>query len=96
MKHSICAIAAAALLAAGGLVVPADPAQAEVICGRYDSKVVGKYVVQNNRWSDVQPISQCINTTGGGNKAGFTITKQDASAPTNGPPQKALINSLHT
>jgi hypothetical protein len=36
--------------------------------------------------STCQPISQCINTTGTGNRAGFAITKQDASAPTNGPP----------
>jgi hypothetical protein len=86
MKHSICTIAAAALLATGGLVVAANPAHAEIICGRYDSKVVGKYVVQNNRWSDVQPISQCINTIKTADGAGFTITKQDASAPTNGPP----------
>jgi hypothetical protein len=31
MKHSISTIAAAALLAAGGLVVAADPAHAEII-----------------------------------------------------------------
>lgn len=90
MKHSICAIGGAALLAAGGLVaaVAANPAHAEIICGRYDWRVVGgKYVVQNNRWSEVQPIdSQCINTTDINNEAGFAINKQDASAPTNGPP----------
>src|SRR4051812_34152182 len=86
MKPSISFIGGAALLAAGGLVVPADPAHAEIIGGRYDSRVVGKYVVQNNRWSDVQPISQCINTKKTADGAGFTIPKQDASAPTNAPP----------
>lgn len=88
MKHSICAIGGAALLAAGGFVavVAANPAHAENICGRYESRVVnGRYVVQNNRWSDVPPISQCINTSSMGG-AGFTITKQDASARTDGPP----------
>jgi len=85
MKHSIRAIGAAALFAAGGLVavVAANPAHADKTCNPFALKEVGTYLVQNNFWNPPKnPGDQCIDITDNG----FKITAQPNSQPTNGPP----------
>ena len=69
-------------LSTSAVVVTAGPAQADVtICEQYGSTTIqGRYVVQNNRWGT--SATQCINVT----SAGFQITQQQGSAPTNGAP----------
>ncbi|MFG1673006.1 cellulose binding domain-containing protein [Micromonospora sp. NPDC049282] len=84
MKRSLRALAAAGLLAAGSIVAVAlgGTASADTqICEQYGSTTIGgKYVVQNNRWGT--SAQQCINVT----STGFSITRADGSAPTNGAP----------
>ncbi|MEE3919899.1 cellulose binding domain-containing protein [Micromonospora sp. BRA006-A] len=84
MKRPLRALAAAGLLAAGTLVAVAlgGTASADTqICEQYGSTTIGgKYVVQNNRWGT--SAQQCINVT----STGFSITRADGSAPTNGAP----------
>jgi Glycosyl hydrolase family 12 len=85
MKHPICAIGGAAQLVVAGA---ASPARAEM-CKQYDSTVVGKYVIQNNRWNNdlPGPPVQCIEAIGQADSGpGFAVTKQTGSAPTNGKP----------
>ena len=82
MQNSIRAAGAAALLVA---VVAVNPAHAKLLCEQFDSTVVDKYVVQNNRWNnDVHPSEQCIDVVAG--PPGFKITKETGSAQTNGAP----------
>ncbi|WP_425293726.1 GH12 family glycosyl hydrolase domain-containing protein [Mycobacterium attenuatum] len=51
------------------------------ICDQFGTTMIaGAYVVQNNRWGS--SAAQCINVTA----TGFTITKEDGSAPTDGAP----------
>ncbi|SCG61525.1 GH12 family glycosyl hydrolase domain-containing protein [Micromonospora humi] len=84
MKRSLRALAAAGLLAAGSIVAVAlgGTASADTqICEQYGSTTIGgRYVVQNNRWGT--SAQQCINVT----STGFSITRADGSAPTNGAP----------
>ncbi|WP_431930814.1 GH12 family glycosyl hydrolase domain-containing protein [Micromonospora sp. RP3T] len=84
MKRSLRALAAAGLLAAGSIAAVAlgGTASADTqICDQYGSTTIGgKYVVQNNRWGT--SAQQCINVT----STGFSITRADGSAPTNGAP----------
>lgn len=79
MKRSFAAFVAV------GLLVPCltiGPAHADTqICDQYGKAVTpGGYVVQNNRYGS--GAEQCINVT----DAGFSITAQQGSAPTNGAP----------
>ncbi|MBY8872402.1 cellulose binding domain-containing protein [Micromonospora sp. PLK6-60] len=84
MRRPLRAIAAAGLLAAGTIVAVALGGNASAdtqICEQYGSTVIGnRYVVQNNRWGT--SAQQCINVT----STGFSITRQDGVAPTNGAP----------
>ncbi|MFI7211951.1 GH12 family glycosyl hydrolase domain-containing protein [Micromonospora maritima] len=84
MKRPLRAIAAAGLLAASAVVAVALGGNASAdtqICEQYGSTTIGgKYVVQNNRWGT--SAQQCINVT----STGFSITRADGSAPTNGAP----------
>ncbi|WP_089156813.1 GH12 family glycosyl hydrolase domain-containing protein [Micromonospora sp. NBS 11-29] len=84
MKRPLRALAAAGLLVAGTVVAVALGGSASAdtqICEQYGSTTIGgKYVVQNNRWGTT--AQQCINVT----STGFSITRADGSAPTNGAP----------
>ncbi|WFE38687.1 cellulose binding domain-containing protein [Micromonospora sp. WMMD998] len=84
MKRPLRALAAAGLLVAGTVVAVALGGSASAdtqICEQYGSTTVGgRYVVQNNRWGT--SAQQCINVT----SSGFSITRADGSAPTNGAP----------
>ena len=84
MKRPLRAIAAAGLLAAGSIVavILGGNASADTqICEQFGSTVIGsRYVVQNNRWGT--SAQQCLNVT----STGFSITRQDGVAPTNGAP----------
>ncbi|MEV8506378.1 cellulose binding domain-containing protein [Actinoplanes sp. NPDC051475] len=84
MRRAIRAVAAAVLLAAGGMTtfVLAGPAHADTqICEQYGSTTIGgRYVVMNNRWGTA--AEQCINVTG----TGFAITSQQGVGSTSGAP----------
>ncbi|WBB72531.1 cellulose binding domain-containing protein [Micromonospora sp. WMMD1128] len=84
MQRPLRALAAAGLLVAGTVVAVALGGSASAdtqICEQYGSTTVGgRYVVQNNRWGT--SAQQCINVT----SSGFSITRADGSAPTNGAP----------
>jgi|tagenome__1003787_1003787.scaffolds.fasta_scaffold20958295_2 hypothetical protein len=84
MRRAIRALAAAALLVAGGVTafVVAGPAQADTqICDQFGSTTIGgRYVVMNNRWGT--SAQQCINVTG----TGFSITTQQGTGSTSGAP----------
>src|SRR4051812_11054429 len=84
MRRAIRALAAAALLVAGGVTtfVLAGPAQADTqICDQYGSTTIGgRYVVMNNRWGT--SAQQCINVT----DTGFAITSQQGVGNTSGAP----------
>jgi hypothetical protein len=79
-------VAALGVLAAtaGTLVtLAAAPALADTtLCDQYASTTIanGAYIVQNNRWGT--SATQCLNVT----STGFTVTKQEGTAPTNGAP----------
>lgn len=78
-------LAAAGLFAASTLTVVAAtsaPAQADtLICERYGTTTIqNRYIVQNNRWGS--NAEQCITVTDNG----FSITRQEGSAATNGAP----------
>src|SRR3954452_19482151 len=84
MRRAIRALAAAALLVAGGVTafVVAGPAQAYTqICDQFGSTTIGgPYLVMNNRWGT--SAQQCINVTG----TGFSITTQQGTGSTSGAP----------
>src|SRR4051812_29005134 len=84
MRRAIRALAAAALLVAGGVTafVVAGPAAADTqICEQYGSTTIGgRYVVMNNRWGT--SAQQCINVT----STGFAIQTQQGTGNTSGAP----------
>src|SRR3954471_19142974 len=84
MRRAIRALAAAALLVAGGVTafVVAGPAQADTqICDQFGSTTIGgRYVVMNNRWGT--SAQQCINVT----STGFAITSQQGPGTPSGAP----------
>src|SRR3954452_4111851 len=84
MRRAIRALAAAALLVAGGVTafVVAGPAQADTqICDQFGSTTIeGRYVVMNNRWGT--SAEQCINVT----STGFTIATQQGVGNSSGAP----------
>jgi hypothetical protein len=84
MKSPLRSLLAVSLLAAGSAValLTAGPAQADTqICEQFGTTTIqGRYVVMNNRWGT--SAQHCINVTG----TGFSITRQDGTAATNGAP----------
>jgi hypothetical protein len=83
IRHRISLVAATVLLATGGTtvsIITASPASAATICEQFGSERAGNFIIQNNRWGS--SATQCISTSGNG----FSITRQDGSNSTSGPP----------
>jgi Glycosyl hydrolase family 12 len=82
LRTAVAAALTAGVAALGSMVVVAAPASADQqICDQYGSTTTSSgYIVQNNRWGT--DSTQCINVTSNG----FSITRNDASNSTSGPP----------
>jgi hypothetical protein len=82
MKIRPGAALAALLMTVPVLTVSATAAHADTqICDQFGSTTIqGRYVVQNNRWGT--SATQCVNVTA----SGFSITRADGVAATNGAP----------